>query len=382
MNGSISNQCVTDQTCKQIKNDEEENMIDIQKSKQKRHGNTVPLDDNFTNLTADNISHTSTSSHIDTSSNIDSSTLSKIDTDTSSHDEETHLLSKQDTSDTKPPSTVNLPGKQSNISPLPPRQDQGTQHEVNTNPLFQSQTKQKCDCLIHVSNNGDVGVESTDNETNNVINECSNKKNKSCCTCLCFQNVKKYTPYVITFIICVVTVIILYFFLPREHNHPHDNHHKLNCSNDINPMAQRVHVLPLPTIQTVSLHIRWKHINGVDASQILNLTWVQPHETFIALEENGAKLYIQSSGIYTVHLSFNLQTRSTRRDSIVRQRFSSLICMRYNRYREIMVENTAMTVSILDVKELSQGDFIWISMLGVNYLYRTDAGNYLTIIKQ
>ncbi|CAG2191727.1 unnamed protein product [Mytilus edulis] len=215
MNGL--HQCVTDQTCKEIKNGEEENMIDIRQSKLNRHGKTVPLDDSFTDLTADNIEHTSTLSRIDTRapSHIDSSTLPHVDTITSSHDEETHLLSEQDTSDTKLPSIVNLPnvsGKQSNISALPPRQDQGTQHQVNTNHLFETQTKQKCDCLIHVSNNGDVGVESTDNETNNVINEMTSKKNKSVCTCLCFRIVKKYISFVITFIICVVTVIMLFYF--------------------------------------------------------------------------------------------------------------------------------------------------------------------------
>jgi hypothetical protein len=66
----------------------------------------------------------------------------------------------------------------------------------------------------------------------------------------------------------------------------------------------------------------------------------------------------------------------------------SLICLKDSSHienekcaKQKLEPGTAVSVSVKSIAKLRKGDYLWVSVLGINQLYPNNAGNYLTITK-
>ncbi|XP_063405346.1 uncharacterized protein LOC134688504 [Mytilus trossulus] len=139
-------------------------------------------------------------------------------------------------------------------------------------------------------------------------------------------------------------------------------------------------------IKTSTLYVNWDDTNTVDSNQYVNITLLAENRNkFISVERDI--ININLNGTYGLYLSLNIDIPNIQgmafNESI---RNTSLICLKTNRYdflcqRQRSLPNTACTVSIKGVFPLWEGDKIWVSVMGINQIYKSKANNRLVIIK-
>lgn len=142
------------------------------------------------------------------------------------------------------------------------------------------------------------------------------------------------------------------------------------------------------TIQSVSVHIDWEAIAHANPNNIVNITWIVDKPNFIQLDNSGQLIRVTGNGTYVIFATFNLDTESA--NSLINSKYrtiSTLICIKNSRskdencQKQRLPPKTAVTVPLFTVIPLLKGDFIWISMKGVDQIYKSNAGNYLTITR-
>ena len=146
--------------------------------------------------------------------------------------------------------------------------------------------------------------------------------------------------------------------------------------------------MQIATIQSVSAHIDWKAIEHVNPNNIVNISWIVNKPNFIQLDNSGQLINVTGNGTYAIFATFNLDIESAKSHINSKNRtISTLICIKNSRskdencQKQRLPPKTAVTVPLFTVIPLLKGDFIWISMKGVDQIYKSNAGNYLTIIR-
>lgn len=146
--------------------------------------------------------------------------------------------------------------------------------------------------------------------------------------------------------------------------------------------------MQIATIQSVSAHIDWKAIEHANPNNIINISWIVDKPNFIQLDNSGQLIHVTGNGTYAILATFNLDIESAKSHINSKNRtISTLICITNSRFKDENCQKqrlppkTAVTVPLFTVIPLLKGDFIWISMKGVDQIYKSNAGNYLTIIR-
>ena len=160
------------------------------------------------------------------------------------------------------------------------------------------------------------------------------------------------------------------------------------------PIQQQLSTsLPSKTspIQTASLFIDWTQIDHKDSDQHVNISWYEPKPLhgFVFLDTTGSRVHVAENGTYEFYLTLSIDTGSTKENSTpMKKLVRSLICLKDSSHiknekcaKQTMVPGTAVSVSVKSIAKLRKGDYLWVSVLGINQLYPNNAGNYLTITK-
>lgn len=147
-------------------------------------------------------------------------------------------------------------------------------------------------------------------------------------------------------------------------------------------------IMQRETIQSVSLHIDWKAIVHANPNNIVKIPWIVDKPNFIQLDNSGQLIHVTGNGSYAIFATFNLDIESANSLIISKHRtISTLICINNSRsknencQKQRLPPKTAVTVPLFTVIQLLKGDFIWISMKGVDHIYKSNAGNYLIITR-
>ncbi|CAC5396843.1 unnamed protein product [Mytilus coruscus] len=139
-------------------------------------------------------------------------------------------------------------------------------------------------------------------------------------------------------------------------------------------------------IKSSTLYVNWVDTNTVDSTQNVNITWLlEKQNRFISVERDI--ININFNGTYELYLSLNIDIPNVKRNATNKSiRYISLICLKTNRYENLCqrhrsLPNTASTVPIKGVFPLWEGDKIWVSVTGMNQIYKMKDTNRLVITK-
>lgn len=139
-------------------------------------------------------------------------------------------------------------------------------------------------------------------------------------------------------------------------------------------------------IKSSTLYVNWVDTNTVDSTQNVNITWLlEKQNRFIGVERDI--ININFNGTYELYLSLNIDIPNVKRNATNKSiRYISLICLKTNRYENLCqrhrsLPNTASTVPIKGVFPLWEGDKIWVSVKGINQIYKMKDTNRLVITK-
>ncbi|XP_063405345.1 uncharacterized protein LOC134688503 [Mytilus trossulus] len=213
-------------------------------------------------------------------------------------------------------------------------------------------------------------------ETNELLEKGTNKNNRpyrrTSTTCT-----KLVVMAVIIAIIClglVIAVIVLFIRIKAL-----EGHRKEHILGE-NTLGERSN-----DFKSLTLHVNWSNIKTV-TKQNVNLTWC-PVEQNKFIDVKRDIINIIHNGTYELYLSLNIDIPRLRGNAPNESlRYISLICLKTNRYenqcqRQRSPTNTACTVSIKTVFPLLEGDKIWVSVMGINHIYKSKANNRLVITK-
>ncbi|XP_071137806.1 uncharacterized protein [Mytilus edulis] len=208
-------------------------------------------------------------------------------------------------------------------------------------------------------------------ETNGLLEKGTNKNNRPhrSISTICTKLVVVVGSIAIICPALVIAVIVLFIQIKTLQGHIKEN-----------TLGERSN-----DFKSLTLHVNWSNIKTV-TKQNVNITWC-PVEQNKFIDVKKDIININHNGTYGLYLSLNIDIPRLRGNAPnVSLRYISLICLKTNRYenqcqRQRSLPNTACTVSIKGVFPLWEGDKVWVSVMGMNQIYKSKANNRLVITK-